>query len=90
MQLFKILLALTAILAIACFTVAQQTLPFTISVSHWTRASSYDYRVIVEGRKQFLEMRQEGKKKWARVEDITCHGTGRVESDSFDFVGVCK
>jgi hypothetical protein len=91
MQHFKTLSAAT-VLAVACFMGAQQkAVPqFTLSVSHWTRTGNYDYRVVAEGGKQLLEMRQEGKNKWTRVEDITCHNVGRFESDSFDYVGECK
>jgi hypothetical protein len=53
--------------------------------------SSYDYRVVNEGSKQYLEMRQTGKQKWTRVEDVTCvHGRGRYESESFDYAYICE
>ena len=69
----------------------QQATPpaFAINVS-WARSTSYEYRVVAEGSKEFLEMRQEGKKKWARVEDVTCAHSGNFDSDSFDYSAVCK
>lgn len=81
------------LLAFACSLLAQQKAdppPFQVSIDYWTRSSSYQYRVVTEGKKQFLEMRQEGKRKWARVEDVTCTHFGSFNSDSFDYTAICK
>jgi hypothetical protein len=83
---------LTTLLAFACSLLAQQKAdppPFQVDMT-WARSSSYEYRVVAEGKKEFLEMRQQGKKKWARVEDVTCTHFGRFESDSFDYASTCK
>ncbi|MDE2438951.1 MAG: hypothetical protein KGN01_06220, partial [Patescibacteria group bacterium] len=45
---------------------------FTISIPYFSRTSRYDYRTVNRGSKQFLEMRQTGKKKWIEVEDVSC------------------
>lgn len=93
----KITLLLTAVTLVSSIVLAQQKkaksirIPsFTISIPYWSRTSRYDYRIVKRGSKQFLEMRQTGKKKWARVEDVTCTRPGDYKSKSFDYEGICK
>ena len=86
---------MSALLVFGCLVRAQtkrgETPPSTVTIAYFSRISSNDYRVVDEGSKQYLEMRETGKQKWKRVEDVTCiHGPGRYESESFDYTYVCE
>jgi hypothetical protein len=91
----SVLLLVSVPLALGCLVRAQtkrvETAPSTVTVAYFSRTSSYDYRVVSDGPKQYLEMRETGKQKWKRVEDVTCtNGPGRHESESFDYAYVCE
>ncbi|PYP93006.1 MAG: hypothetical protein DMG65_02210 [Candidatus Angelobacter sp. Gp1-AA117] len=55
------------------------------------RTSAYEYRDVKTAKgNRYLEIRQSGKTRWARVEEIKCGKIGEeVESQSFDFSYRC-
>jgi hypothetical protein len=91
----KIVLCLVSMLLLfACvvYGQAKKVDPPNSTVTITRRVTStYDYRLVNEASKQYLEMRQAGKQKWTRVEEVTCvHGAGRYESESFDYAYICE
>lgn len=87
--------AVLSLAVVFCFARGQtkkvEVPPFKIDIASWARTTRYEYRTIEIGSKQYLEMRQLGKEKWTRVEDVTCvHGPGRYESESFDYTYICQ
>jgi hypothetical protein len=64
--------------------------PFKIECCSLLRTSAYEYREAADKGKRYLEIRQFGKTKWARVEELKCTKPGQnSESESFDYDYSC-